>query len=162
MQNTRRNFLKKTFLTTAICVFYNDKIFAKVIPQDTLLTLSYDLFPLSHKLKSNSREYFNIILAHSRIRKDYKKFILNGVKWLNEEAIKIYGKVYESLDEPKRQEVLKAISKENWGENYIYTMLTYILESVLGDPIYNINQNELGWEWLEFNTGFPQPKKAFL
>lgn len=162
MQNSRRNFLRKTFLSTAILIFHNDKIFAKVIAKDTLLILSYDLFPLGAKLKSNSREYFNIILSHSKVGKDYKKFILNGVKWLNEESVKIYAKTYEELDEPKRQEVLKAISKETWGENYIYTMLTYILESVLGDPIYGINQQELGWDWLNFSTGFPQPKKAFL
>lgn len=162
MQNPRRDFLKKTFLATTIVIFYDNKSFAKVVPKDTLLTLSYDLFPLSKELKSNSRVYFDIILTHSRVGKDYKKFILNGVKWLNEEAVKMYGKVYTELNKEKRQEVLQAISKENWGENYIYTMLTYILESVLGDPIYNINQQELGWSWLNFSTGFPQPKKAFL
>jgi hypothetical protein len=41
-------------------------------------------------------------------------------------------------------------------------MLKYIMESVLGDPIYDINTKQQGWAWLNHETGYPRPKKAFL
>ena len=162
MVSTRRTFLKQSFLTLALLVFSKNKLFARITPLNTLSLLQEDLFPLIKKLDSNSSSYIVTVLNHYTISNAQKQFIRNGVKWLNEEAVKYYKNTYTKLTFKQRQELLTTISKEYWGESFIYSMLTYIMESVLGDPVYNINKNELGWKWIGHETGYPQPTKAFL
>jgi len=158
----RRVFLKNSFLTLSVLIFSQNRVFASVTPLETISLLQEDLFPLIKKLQSNSALYILKILNHSKISNENKQFIRNGVKWLNEEAVTLYGNVYTKLSFEKRQNVLKQISKVRWGESFIYTMLMYIMESVLGDPIYDINKDGQGWAWLEHETGYPRPTKAFL
>lgn len=67
------------------------------------------------------------------------------------------------------QDDIRALTAENWQmlvlrltedkstEKWLSGMLTTILEALTLDPIYNINTNNVGWDWLEHQTGFPQP-----
>ncbi len=159
---SRRLLLKSGFLTIALSIFSRGELFAEVVPLETIALLQEDLFPLAKELESRSDLYMLIILSHSKIAKKDKKFIRNGVKWLNEEALSEYKKIYTKLSSKQRQSLLQKISKERWGEHFIYTILQYTLESLLGDPIYGINKNQKGWEWLEHKSGYPRPKSAFL
>lgn len=159
----RRIFLQKSFLTMTLAVFFQGKLFAKVSPLDNLDLLCNDLFPLIKKISSNSEWYIkNVVLNHTKIDLDTQKFIRNGLKWLNEEAITRSGNTYSKLVYEQRQTVLKTISQTKWGDSFIYTILKYIMESVLGDPIYGINTNQNGWKWINHETGYPRPQKAFL
>lgn len=159
----RRVFLKNSFLSIPLLVFFREELFAKVIPLDIIELLQEDLLPLSKKLHSNSALYMlNIVLNHSKISNENKEFIRNGVKWLNEECVEMYGSIYTELTSQQREKVLKTISQASWGNSFIFTMLQYIVEAVLGDPIYKINQNGKGWAWLQYESGYPRPKKAFL
>ena len=36
-------------------------------------------------------------------------------------------------------------------------MLTFILEALALDPIYNINTSKVGWQWLGQYEGTPRP-----
>lgn len=159
---SRRKFLKSSFLTVALLIFSKNKVYASVTPVETISMLQEDLFPLIKTLQSNSTMYILKILNHSRITNQNKQFIRNGVKWLNEEAVHSYKKTYTKLSAEERQTLLLIISQVKWGESFIYTMLSYIMESVLGDPIYDINKQQKGWAWLEYETGYPRPLKAFL
>ena len=159
---SRRKYLKYGFLTTAIFVMGKVDLFAIVTPLDTIKVVQEDLFPYSKELGIDTSKYIPIILNHSKVTKEYKDFITNGVKWLNEESVKKYNKIYTKLTSQKRQNLLKIISQQRWGENWIFDMLGYIFESMLGDPIYGGNNNEAGWRWLNFEGGKPRTKKAFL
>ncbi|MCF6330600.1 MAG: gluconate 2-dehydrogenase subunit 3 family protein, partial [Sulfurimonas sp.] len=145
----RRNFLKAGFLSSCVFVMGGCELFSITTPTQTIKTLQYDLFPYAKKLNVDLNKYFQIILNHSRIDEDEKKHIKNGVKWLNEEAVKLFKKTYTKLDSLQRQKVLILISQTRWGERWIKTMLTYIMEAVFSDSIYNVS-SELGWEWLNF------------
>lgn len=158
----RRVFLKSSFLTLGLLIFSKNKLFASVTPLETIRVLQEDLFPLIKKLQSNSALYMIKMLNHSKIPNSNKQFIRNGVKWLNEESVTLYGNTYTKLSVKQRQNILKQISQVRWGESFIYTILTYIMESVLGDSIYEINKDGQGWAWLEHETGYPRPKRAFL
>ncbi|PKN14890.1 MAG: hypothetical protein CVU67_03330, partial [Deltaproteobacteria bacterium HGW-Deltaproteobacteria-24] len=94
---TRRVFLKNSFLTVALLVFSKGKLFATVTPLQTIALLQEDLLPLIKQLQSNSALYVLKILNHSHISNADKQFIRNGVKWLNEEAITLYGNTYTKL-----------------------------------------------------------------
>lgn len=159
---SRRKYLKYGFLTTAILVMGKAKLFAIVTPLDTIKIVQGDLFPYAKELGIDTSKYIPIILNHSKVTKDDKEFITNGVKWLNEESVTKYNKIYTKLDSTQRQNILKIISKQRWGENWVFDMLGYIFESMLGDPIYGGNNNEAGWKWLNFKGGNPRPTKAFL
>jgi hypothetical protein len=159
---SRRRFFKHSFLTVALLIFSRNKLFATVTPIETIALLQEDLFPLIKTLESNSSMYVLKVLNHSKITTEHKQFIRNGVKWLNEEAVHTYNKTYTKLSSSERQTLLLLVSHVKWGESFIYTMLSYILESVLGDPIYEINAKQKGWAWLEHETGYPRPKRAFL
>jgi gluconate 2-dehydrogenase gamma chain len=160
--SSRRTFLKTTLLTTAVLVMSGSELFGAVSPVQTMTLVQQDLFPHANKLGINSSIYFKIILHHSRITSDEKEFLRNGVQWLNEEAITKHKKTYTKLTSKQRQNILHSIAKEEWGENWINTILTYVMEATLGDPIYGANKNSAGWRWLNFTSGMPRPKKAYL
>jgi gluconate 2-dehydrogenase gamma chain len=164
---SRRVFLKNSFLSSVIFVTYSGELFAAVTPQKTLSVLHKDIFPSSAKVPSsdliNGTFYLNtIILNHTCISVETKIYIRDGIKWLNEEAIKKYKKVYAKLPSSKREKVLRHIVDTTWGESWLDTIMTYFLEAVLGDPVYGVNGGQKGWKWLNHETGYPRPKKAFL
>jgi hypothetical protein len=159
---SRRAFFKTSFLTTALVISAADQMFGAVTPLQTLRIVKDDLFPHANTLDSNSFAYFSLVLQHSSISDDSKQFLRNGTKWINEEAVNTYSKVYTHLSAEQRQNILKIISKESWGESWIRAVLKYILEATLGDPIYGVNKGEKGWKWLKFEAGQPRPTGAYL
>jgi len=159
---SRRTFLQGTFLSTLVMVFSHNKLFASVTPLETLALVQEDLFPQEMITNANALSYISIIFKHSRISAEDKRYLRNGTKWLNEEAVNQYNKVYIKLFPKERQKVLHIIAKEPWGTSWIKIVLTYIMEAVLGDPVYGINKNESGWKWLGHESGLPRPAEATL
>ncbi len=162
MTFSRRNFLKAGFLSSAVFLMDGCNLFGVTTPIETIRILENDLFPQANKLHIKTAPYMEIVLHHSRIGKADKTFIKNGVKWLNEEAIALHHKSYVKLAHKERQEVLNAVAKTEWGESFLYNIMSYMFEAMLGDPIYGGNNKEAGWKWLAFTGGEPRPKKAFL
>lgn len=159
---SRRNFLKAGFLSSAVFVTSGCELFTITTPQDTLKVLQNDLFAKAKELGIDTSSYLNIVFHHSRISKEDKQFLKNGVKWLNEEAVKLHKRSYTSLLSTQRQEVLRHIVKTKWGESFLYDVMNYLFEAMLGDPIYGSNNKEAGWKWLEFEGGQPRPKEIYL
>lgn len=159
---SRRNFFKTTFLSSLVMVMSNNTLFASVTPLQTLSIVQEDLFPKEMITSSNAYPYISNIFKHSRVSAEDKQFLRNGTKWLNEEAVRQYKQVYTKLSSKERQNILEQIAQESWGESWIKTVLSYILEATLGDPIYGINKNESGWKWLNHTSGLPRPKEKYL
>jgi len=161
-QLSRRKFLQYGFLSSSVLIMQGCSLFNIVTPSQTLEVVQRDLFPKAKELGVDTQRYMQIILRHTRVSERDKRFIKNGVKWLNEEAVSLYKRDYINLPKNEREDVLKVISKESWGENFIYDLLTYSFEATFADPVYGVNQNEAGWRWLNFEGGLPRPKKAYL
>ena len=159
---SRRKFLAAGFLSSAVFLMDGCSLFGVTTPIDTIKVLHRDLFPKATQLGVATAPYMHIVFHHSRISKSDKIFLKNGVKWLNEEAIKMHKNSYVKLSAVKRQEVLRSIAKAEWGESFLYNIMSYMFEAMLGDPIYGGNNKEAGWRWLAFSGGEPRPKKAFL
>jgi hypothetical protein len=160
--NSRRIFLKNSFLTTAVLLMSNAKVFGAITPIDTLALVQNDLFPYAKDMEVDTRAYINIILHHTRVTDYNKQYIRNGVQWLNEEAIKIHKKTYTELSQSQRENLLKIISKEDWGESWIKDILTYIMEAMFSDTLYGVNKKKAGQKWLDYHLGLPRPKEALL
>jgi len=160
--HSRRTFLKAGFLSSAVFVMSGCELFSITTPKETIKVLQVDLFPKLKELDIQTSSYISIILHHSRVSDEDKAFIKNGVKWLNEEAVKMHKTTYVKLLATQREEVLRAIVKTEWGENFMYNISSYLFEAMLGDPIYGGNNKEAGWKWLHFNGGQPRPKEMYL
>jgi len=164
--NSRRTFIKAGFTGSVVLLTVNSEVFGGVTIFGTVSILQEDLFPQTTKVPTNkqinAKAYLSLILNHSRVSRSDKKFIRDGVKWLNEESVSKHKKVYAKLSQSQREDILKDISLTSWGESFIDTMLRYIFEAMLGDPIYGINKDESGWKWLNHKTGLPRPKEAYL
>lgn len=163
---TRRTFLKNSFLTSVIFVTCYNELFAAVTPMDTIALVHKDLFPDGRGVPKtndiNASYYLNAILNHSRVSDEMKAFIRDGVKRLNEESAAQYEKVYTRLTASQREKILEEIADTGWGESWIETLLTYLLEAMLGDPVYGGNRAARGWIWLNHKPGLPTPVKALL
>ncbi|WP_324171414.1 hypothetical protein [Sulfurimonas sp.] len=161
----RRTFLKLSALGLSSCLLTSTGLVASSTI-DTLALAQQDLYgdfkdaPKFDEL--NARAYLSLILTHTRVSESAIRYIKNGARWLDEEAMLLYKKVYISLSFKERQKTLKSISKEEWGEEWIYEMLSFVYEALLGDTIYGINKNESGWKWLHHASGLPRPKKVLL
>ncbi len=88
---------------------------------------------------------------------EIRKFILNGIRWLDESSNEQQGADFVDLNPGQREQVLKEISKTGWGESWLSTNLNYIFEALLGHPNYGVNPDGIGWKWLSHDPGFPQP-----
>ncbi|EDZ63656.1 hypothetical protein SMGD1_1666 [Sulfurimonas gotlandica GD1] len=164
--NTRRTFLKCTAFSTTALILPHTKLFASATILDTLALAQRDLYGDLESAPGfkeiNSRAYLSLILTHSRIGEDSKKFITNGATWLEEEAQTLYKTPYTSLSYDERQKTLESTATYKWGESWIDAMLRFIYEAVLGDPIYGINKDSSGWKWLNHVSGLPRPKEPLL
>jgi hypothetical protein len=163
---TRRKFLKNTILSSVVLLTCSGELFGAVTSSQTLGILHKDLFPSTAILPNvkfiNANLYLNKIFVHSRISEEDKIFLKDGIKWLNEEALDKYKKVYANLSSKQREKVLKDVVDTNWGEAWLSNIMSYLMEAMLGDPIYGGNKNQLGWKWLHHEAGIPRPSKALV
>ena len=164
--NKRRNFLKAGFLSSVIFIVSKGELFGATTILQTLEVMQKDLFPQANDTPSfeqiNPNKYLLIIFSHSKITQESKDYLRNGVAWVNEEAVELFGKTYTQLSAFQRQKVLISISSHDWGKDYMDTVLSYLMEALLGDSIYGVNKNGSGWKWLNHESGQPRPKKAYL
>ncbi len=102
-------------------------------------------------------EYLQVMLNTPDADNDERNFIINGVSWLDGVANNLAGHPFIKLNKAEREQVLKKISSSTSGENWLSTLLSYIFEALLTDPIYGGNTKKSGWQWLEHQAGFPRP-----
>lgn len=147
-----------------------DKDIAKNILTQPWLTLSEvqeHLFPRHSNINNaesspgakdiNAIGYLHTMLHTSDADVDERKFIIKGVSWLDGMANTMAGAPFVKLNKINRERVLKKISESDTGETWLSTLLRYIFEALLTDPVYGGNTNSIGWKWLEHQPGFPRP-----
>jgi len=171
MNNTRRNFLiSSAFLVGTLPLFSNDTFaYAKKIsiykdPYQTFIQLHRDLF-IGSKIYNilnniNAVSFLRGVFEDPYIKEDEKLFLKNGIIWLHETSQELYKRNYNHLSSKERQKVLHVISQKNWGDSWLWTVMSYFFEAMLGDPIYGGNQKQKGWEHLDLISGYPRPKKV--
>jgi len=85
------------------------------------------------------------------------EFINKGVGWLNGYSQSQLNKNFIDLTFDEKENMLKAISRSQAGENWLSTLISYIFEAMLSPPSYGGNPNGIGWQWLQHQAGFPLP-----
>lgn len=134
-------------------------------PFQTIAAVQRDIFPGSSTVPSpkflGAAAYLGGVFEDPYVSDDTKQFIRNGAGWLNERADEMFGKAYYLLPETKRQAVLQDIAQRTWGDNWLWTLFSFLFEALLGDPVYGVNTDRAGWSWLGHEPGYPRPKAPF-
>ena len=113
----------------------------------------------------NAIGYLQLILNTHDADQDEREFVIKGTTWLDGMANNMIGKPFIKLNKEERERVLRKISESESGESWLSTLLRYIFEALLTDPVYGGNSHQIGWQWLEHQPGFPRPpanKKYWL
>lgn len=130
-----------------------------------ILAVQEHLFPKTKEAPSsqeiNAREYLHLVLHDQTLDIRDRQFIKNGIKWLEEETQEKYNRSFINLSFKEKETIFQEISKVRWGEGWLSSLLSYIFEALLSDPIYGGNPSGIGWKWLNHQTGHPRPKYKF-
>ena len=105
----------------------------------------------------NARSYLQWVMKDPNYDEDEKRFIRNGIKWLDETAIEEEEKNFLELSYEQQASLLNTISRERWGESWLSKNLSLIFEALFCDPVYGGNPNGIGWKWLSHRPGLPRP-----
>jgi len=130
-------------------------------PWLTISVVQEHLFPSDGQAPGakqiNATRYLKNVIDYHDIEASEKDFIQNGVNWLNGLAKEMFSNGFIELNAFQKEKVLRKVAQSRAGENWISTLLTYIIEALLSSPSYGGNTNGVGWVWLEHKPGFPQP-----
>jgi gluconate 2-dehydrogenase gamma chain len=131
-------------------------------PWRTLGAVLEHLFPASSSGPSaqdiHALAYLYQVVTVQPIGVAEQQFITQGVTWLNSYSQSELQKHFVQADTNERETLLRAISQSQAGDNWLSTLINYLLEALLAPPIYGGNPNGIGWHWLEHQAGFPLPK----
>ena len=101
--------------------------------------------------------YLRGVLADPGAEPETQRFLLMGVDWLEDLSRQRQKASFIYLDPIRRERVLREVAASEKGENWLSTLLLYICEALLSDPVYGGNPDGIGWAWLEHQPGFPRP-----
>jgi gluconate 2-dehydrogenase gamma chain len=108
----------------------------------------------------NATAYLDGVLADPDLGAETKALILNGVEWLDDLAREGAGYPFADLEPGPREDLLRALAERPTGDRWLSTLIGYVLETLLGDPLYGGNPGGIGWAWLEHDPGRPRPTPA--
>jgi gluconate 2-dehydrogenase gamma chain len=175
-EQSRRSFLRNVLLGSVVvaspwiasCDINEEKKFdGKGIFTDIELELIYSLqnilFPNDGNGPSasdvNAHNYLVWYLSDELLPKEDYDFIINGFQSFKKFTQKEKGtsiNLLEMTKEEWQQLIIKSCEIYE-HKDWLSRILTLIFETLLLDPIYECNTNELGWEWLNHIPGNPRP-----
>lgn len=176
MPLNRREFIQ--ILTAAVAVYPLSSLAKKRQAQKntsslnepwlTLSTVQEHLFPSEANSIGasdiNALAYLQSMMLLPDFEKEKQQLIHNGVGWLNDLSQQKHAKKFHQLDWKMKEDTLRQVEQSRAGSRWLSTLLTYLLEALLSDPIYEGNPKGIGWTWLNHQPGFPRPtedKKYF-
>lgn len=106
----------------------------------------------------NSFDYIMWVLKDEGANKKFRDHLKEGIEWTEEMAVKFSGKKFLELNQEEKERAVEEITQTEFGKEWCSIILTYILESLLLDPVYHINPDGIGWKWLNHTPGYPQSK----
>ena len=132
-------------------------------PWNTFSAVQNQLFPKDAESPGagdiNATSYLKSVLELPGTDEADKKFIRDGVGWINDISNQMFKTSFHRLNESNKEDVLKRIASSSAGENWLSILLLYIFEALLVAPVYGGNTDKVGWQWLEHIPGFPLPPK---
>ncbi len=107
----------------------------------------------------NALNYLRGVIDDPKMDPANKRLIRDGAKNLQRFTLSTTKKPFHRLTGGEREKVLREFEKTAGGRRFLGKMLEYLIEALLGSPVYGGNTNQIGWKWLNHNPGFPLPPK---
>lgn len=85
------------------------------------------------------------------------EFIIKGIGWLNQLAHDEVGMRFRDGSDKQQDELITQTIDSDAGRRWVSLLLYYVVEAVTLDPFYGGNTNQIAWQWLEHQGGFPHP-----
>lgn len=130
-------------------------------PWKTLDPVQQHLFPSEPDAPGareiHALEYLRFVVSDPKVDAGEREFILEGTGWLEGIALEMHQAPFAELGFEQREAVLLRIAASSAGENWLSTLLYYLMEALLTDPAYGGNPGGIGWQWLRHIPGFPRP-----
>lgn len=111
--------------------------------------------PGAHEIQALA--YLRGVLAEPRHDREETRLILKGADWLDDLSRQRQHTSFLKLSGDRRDTLLQQIAASSQGEHWLATLLFYICEALLTDPVYGGNPDGIGWTWLGHTPGFPRP-----
>jgi len=129
---------------------------------ETLSAVQEHLFPRGPDAPGaadiNAAAYLEWAITAPGIDPDRRNTMVNGVDELQDASRERFDVLFTALDDEQREQLLRYLAdKTRWGRAWLSLLLYYIFEALLSDPAYGSNPDEIGWQWLEHQPGFPRP-----
>jgi gluconate 2-dehydrogenase gamma chain len=105
----------------------------------------------------NALGYLRFVVADEQLDIEDREFVLQGAGWLEDISLQSAKRPFLELNDELRELVLRQVEQSDAGENWLSTLLLYLFEALLTDPVYGGNPNGIGWQWLGHRPGFPRP-----
>jgi gluconate 2-dehydrogenase gamma chain len=105
----------------------------------------------------NALAYLKWVVADEKLDPEERAFILHGCDWLEALTRERTDNSFIELATDQQDRMLEQIARSEAGENWLSTLLLYIFEALLSDPVYGGNPDQIGWRWLGHRPGFPRP-----
>ena len=102
-------------------------------------------------------DYLRWVVGDRKLDSEERAFILRGTDWLQALTQERHARGFLDITAGEREGMLERIARSEAGENWLSTLLLYILEALLSDPVYGGNPDGIGWRWLKHQPGFPRP-----
>jgi len=170
----RRSFLIKTGSTITASTFPWQTYAIPEFPQlptsgaglsqqqwQILIAVQEHLFPAELAAPGakdiNAANYLLTVLTTPNPKLTEQKFFRDGIIQLEKIVQDMQFGLFITLSNTQREIVLHRLETTRNGKQWLRTLLEYILEALLSDPIYGGNPNEIGWRWLQHQAGFPRP-----
>ncbi len=179
MKSEQRRFFIKTLLAGGIAlqipfvfscntahiklsrlVIGNDIIEIKLDLLQSILEVLFPkstIFPGAKALKSDI--YYLWVLHDSRLDKGERLYLIEDLDTINNFAKNKYHNDFTNLSLRNQQEVIELVSRTDWGENYLSRLMTVVFEGMFANPLYGSNPNKIGWEWIKYQGGVPEPQQ---
>lgn len=109
----------------------------------------------------NALKYLHDFLSNPITDPVDVEFILSGTQLLQRFAKKESANgqlsfIDQSIEQ--REITLRQFEKQAGdSRRWLVTILNYVLEALLTDPVYGGNPGGIGWQWLEHRAGDPHP-----
>lgn len=105
----------------------------------------------------NALAYLRFVVGDPKVDQEQRDFILQGAIWLQELALQNHTQAFVELAPEQREQLLQQTARSRAGENWLSTLVLYVLEALLSAPAYGGNPDGIGWRWLQHTPGFPLP-----
>lgn len=158
----RRTFIK--FTTMSAILFSTNIIIARTIPKNSLLILDDVLniiFPKTKNMPSakefGALEYLLKNISHKTFDNDDKILILDGAKDFEQ----AFPEFLSLNNQEKKEFIFSVIKTSSYAKSWVSKLSYYGIEAMYSDSIYGGNTNQISWNSINHNIGYPRPKKTY-